>query len=107
LISVEKRTRPNCVSKAGVTVPWIIACTAIGRTGVGVIGLVAVIVGEGVSTTSVAVADGGTGVSVGGPAGMGDAVSDGAIVGRGDAAGVGATVAVGGRAAGLAAGRQS
>jgi len=73
LISVEKRSRPNWMSKAGVTVPWIIACTAMGIAGVGDTAMVGGMTGEGVITIAVGVTEGGIGVSVGGP---GEAVSD-------------------------------
>lgn len=60
--------------------PWIIACTAIGITGVGVMALVGGTIGVGVKTMAVGVSEGGMGVSVGGIVGTGDAVSEAAVV---------------------------
>jgi hypothetical protein len=99
LISVENRSRPNWTPKAGVTVPWTIAWTAMGITGVGVtvlvgritavgvIELVGEALGEGVISTTVGVSAGGTAVSVGAGDGGKVAVSDasGASVGGGAA----------------------
>jgi len=52
-MSVEKRSRPTSTAKTGVIVPCSIACTAIGREGVAVASLVAVVIGEGVITKKV------------------------------------------------------
>ena len=99
MISVENRSRPNWTSNAGVTVPWTIAWTAIGMTGVvvivlvgritavGVIELVGEALGEAVTRISVGVSAGGMAVSVGCGGGTRVAVCDasGVSVGGGAA----------------------
>jgi hypothetical protein len=88
LISVENRSRPNWTSNAGVAVPWTIAWTAMGITGVGVtvlvgrttavavIELVGEALGEEVTGFSVGVSAGSTAASVAGGGGAKVAVSD-------------------------------
>ncbi len=87
LISVENRSRPNSTSKAGVTVPWIIACTAIGIAGVALAwAVVGITTGEGVTGVLLGLITAAITVSVGGSCGMGEAVAGAVLVGVVDAA---------------------
>jgi len=78
-MSVEKRSRPTSTAKTGVIVPCSIACTAIGREGVAVASLVAVVIGDGVSTKKVGLLCAATGLVVARLCAVGvrEAVSDG------------------------------
>jgi hypothetical protein len=66
LITVENCIRPNWTENSGTDVPWIMAWTAIGSTGVAVGPLVSVMAGEGVITKNVGVFCGAVGVPAGG-----------------------------------------
>ncbi|HET6846336.1 MAG TPA: hypothetical protein VFH29_05840 [Anaerolineales bacterium] len=85
LISVEKRKRPNSTSNAGVTVPWIMAWTAIGIAGVAVGGaIVGISTGEGVAGASVGAIAVGDAVPVAGDSwGSGEAVASDVLVAEG------------------------
>jgi hypothetical protein len=76
-MSVEKRSRPTSTAKTGVIVPCSIACTAIGREGVAVASLVAVVIGDGVITKKVGLLWAAAGLVVARLCAVGEDVSDG------------------------------